>query len=356
MVAFVYTSYKLFIRGDNYSFEEIVRYNFEEIVQIAILAANYYSAAMFLPSLAVTIRRLHDVGRGVWFIVWLNVWPVLIMVALLLIVMFSPANDDNWQRDASIWLLETGRWFLPLIAFFWLLILLMTVGQEGDNKYGSDPGTATNAFGESARLRNAGVVLIVAHALSLVMFIKLWLFSTSSFEGLPLERILLFNNLILLIAGVLLLNEKQLYGIGRNGRIAILLIMVAFTLSFVSRLLRVIFNIGLLDEWDILHAVFVALPCLSLALLAAFTLFAQHKKNIIRIAAILSIVFWGLDLLLLFYGEIKGLGGYRFYYLLSSFKFMKSVLSPVEPMLQILPSIACIVFAGTVLSCKNQQE
>ena len=54
----------------------------------------------FIPSLAVLVRRLHDVGKSGWF--------------YLLI-------------------------FLFIIGWIWLLILFCTEGQKQDNKWGPDP-------------------------------------------------------------------------------------------------------------------------------------------------------------------------------------------------------------------------
>ena len=54
----------------------------------------------FIPSLAVLVRRLHDVGKSGWF--------YLIFL-------------------------------IPFIGVIWLLILYCTEGQKEDNKWGSDP-------------------------------------------------------------------------------------------------------------------------------------------------------------------------------------------------------------------------
>lgn len=59
-----------------------------------------YGLATFLPALAVLVRRLHDVGKsGFWFFIA----------------------------------------FIPLIGAIWLLVLLCTNGDAGENKYGADP-------------------------------------------------------------------------------------------------------------------------------------------------------------------------------------------------------------------------
>ena len=62
-----------------------------------------YTLALFIPSLAVVVRRLHDVGKSGWM--------------YLLI-------------------------FIPLIGFIWLFVLAVTNGNKGENKYGKDPKEA----------------------------------------------------------------------------------------------------------------------------------------------------------------------------------------------------------------------
>jgi uncharacterized membrane protein YhaH (DUF805 family) len=59
-----------------------------------------YGLAVFLPGLAVGVRRLHDVGKSGWFY-------FIILV--------------------------------PIIGAIWLLVLFATEGQHGENQYGSDP-------------------------------------------------------------------------------------------------------------------------------------------------------------------------------------------------------------------------
>jgi uncharacterized membrane protein YhaH (DUF805 family) len=59
-----------------------------------------YSLAVLIPSLAVAIRRLHDVGKSGW------------------------------------WLLIS---LVPLIGAIWLLVLYIRDGQPGENQYGPNP-------------------------------------------------------------------------------------------------------------------------------------------------------------------------------------------------------------------------
>ena len=59
-----------------------------------------YAVATLLPSLAVGVRRLHDVGKSGW----------MVLIALI-----------------------------PLIGSIWLIVLLAKNGDTGENKYGADP-------------------------------------------------------------------------------------------------------------------------------------------------------------------------------------------------------------------------
>ncbi|WP_030770749.1 MULTISPECIES: DUF805 domain-containing protein [unclassified Streptomyces] len=64
------------------------------------LLVGLYVLATFLPSLAVTVRRLHDLGKsGAWYFIA----------------------------------------FVPFIGGIWLLVLTATAGQPQPNQYGADP-------------------------------------------------------------------------------------------------------------------------------------------------------------------------------------------------------------------------
>lgn len=59
-----------------------------------------YVLAVFIPGLAVLVRRLHDVGKsGWWFLICL----------------------------------------IPIVGWIWILVLLFTDSNSGENKYGANP-------------------------------------------------------------------------------------------------------------------------------------------------------------------------------------------------------------------------
>ena len=67
------------------------------MAMLILALIGLYSLATFIPSIAVAIRRLHDVGKSGW---------------MLLVV------------------------FIPLLGGIWLLVLYCTDSQPGDNEYG----------------------------------------------------------------------------------------------------------------------------------------------------------------------------------------------------------------------------
>lgn len=62
--------------------------------------SGVYALAVLIPGIAVSVRRLHDIGKSGW---------------MLLIVL------------------------IPIIGVIWLLVLLLTDSEAGTNKYGANP-------------------------------------------------------------------------------------------------------------------------------------------------------------------------------------------------------------------------
>jgi len=78
----------------------------DNILGTTIQGAGYglfyllYGLAVLIPGLAVGVRRLHDIGKSGWFL----------LISLI-----------------------------PIIGAIWLIVLLATAGNAGENKYGADP-------------------------------------------------------------------------------------------------------------------------------------------------------------------------------------------------------------------------
>jgi uncharacterized membrane protein YhaH (DUF805 family) len=78
----------------------------DSVIGISVLG-GIYSLAVLVPSIAVGVRRMHDIGKSGWYL----------LVALI-----------------------------PIAGFIWLLVLLCKEGDTGPNEYGADPKNPT--FGE----------------------------------------------------------------------------------------------------------------------------------------------------------------------------------------------------------------
>ncbi|RED24774.1 uncharacterized membrane protein YhaH (DUF805 family) [Flavobacterium cutihirudinis] len=80
---------------------------------VGYFAFAVYSFATLLPTLAVVVRRLHDVGKSGWFY----------FIA-----------------------------FIPFIGGIWLLVLMCTEGDFGPNDYGTDPKNEVEEINEIGKV------------------------------------------------------------------------------------------------------------------------------------------------------------------------------------------------------------
>ena len=90
--------------------------------------------ALFLPSLAAMVRRLHDTNHSGWLV--LGFFAYLIVAIIVLVIGFT-----NLQTGAGGPMVVLA--FVMLLGIFgfaiYLLVLLCLNGTPGDNAYGSDP-------------------------------------------------------------------------------------------------------------------------------------------------------------------------------------------------------------------------
>lgn len=56
--------------------------------------SGIYTAAVFLPGLAVAVRRLHDIGRSGWWVL-IGLIPVVGTIVLLFLFMLDSQPGDN---------------------------------------------------------------------------------------------------------------------------------------------------------------------------------------------------------------------------------------------------------------------
>jgi uncharacterized membrane protein YhaH (DUF805 family) len=56
-----------------------------------------WGLALLVPGLAVAVRRLHDTGRSAWWILFVFIWPVLVV----LLCLPSKLSDNPYAQDRT---------------------------------------------------------------------------------------------------------------------------------------------------------------------------------------------------------------------------------------------------------------
>lgn len=84
--------------------------------ELMLIVVGLYSLGVLIPSIAVGVRRLHDINKSGW-------WYFIGLV--------------------------------PLIGGIWLLVLFATEGTSGENEYGHDPKGASDGKTEDTEVLDA---------------------------------------------------------------------------------------------------------------------------------------------------------------------------------------------------------
>ena len=88
--------------------------------------------AIFIPVLAVQMRRLHDINRSGW---WLGAYWGLFVIYF--VVSNAPSDDLSFSIGSAASVGITG--FIFFIYWMVLLIFFCLRGTRGANRYGEDP-------------------------------------------------------------------------------------------------------------------------------------------------------------------------------------------------------------------------
>lgn len=101
------------------------------------LLSGLYGLAVLLPSLGVSVRRLHDTGRSGWWL--LVLLPVLAVEALVVVFGLAPPATPPPLGILGIIALVGIIGFVGAIV---LTVFQATDGNRGPNNYGPDPKAA----------------------------------------------------------------------------------------------------------------------------------------------------------------------------------------------------------------------
>ena len=103
-----------------------------------------YSLAVLLPSLAVTVRRLHDTNRPAWWLlIYLAIFLAWVIGGIILAVSIGIDDPDALESDIQEWPGYTA-YIIACILFslagaVTMIIICAQRGTAGANRYGPDP-------------------------------------------------------------------------------------------------------------------------------------------------------------------------------------------------------------------------
>lgn len=104
--------------------------------------------ATIIPTLSVTTRRLHDVGRSGWLQLLGIIASILISISALLslflgfaggVILFSGNSSEIGSGILGIAVILAVLSLISVGVIIWLFILYITNSTPGDNKYGPNP-------------------------------------------------------------------------------------------------------------------------------------------------------------------------------------------------------------------------
>lgn len=109
-----------------------------------------YGLAMFIPALAVNVRRLHDIGKSGWvyvrFLLAFFIGSLAYVVSMVMTVMkdggVQAIQDGDFDPTMYMGSFMLGTLIYVLVALaltIWYLALMFRDSQPGENKWGPNP-------------------------------------------------------------------------------------------------------------------------------------------------------------------------------------------------------------------------
>jgi uncharacterized membrane protein YhaH (DUF805 family) len=96
-----------------------------------------YSLILLIPSVAVTVRRLHDIGKSGW---WALVFALISGIPIILAsILIGSIEYKGGTISRGINLLITLAMLISLASVVWFIVWLALPGDPNENAYGPVP-------------------------------------------------------------------------------------------------------------------------------------------------------------------------------------------------------------------------
>jgi len=109
------------------------------------LISPLFSLAMFVPGLAVTVRRFHDIGKSGWTYVWFMLAGMVALgvyiVYLVSLIVAAGLSATDLDLSAMMMFVTPTLLFLlvVLLIAIWMIYYMAKDSQPGTNKWGPNP-------------------------------------------------------------------------------------------------------------------------------------------------------------------------------------------------------------------------
>ncbi|MEC7921655.1 MAG: DUF805 domain-containing protein [Chloroflexota bacterium] len=101
-----------------------------------------YILILLIPSMAVTVRRLHDVNKSALWLIGFGPFVLIAYMSIFLLSLISPGNQTSVQMDIfQIFLILTYVFGIVATALWYCFPIFMFLVQEGnqeENRFGSN--------------------------------------------------------------------------------------------------------------------------------------------------------------------------------------------------------------------------
>ena len=126
------------------------------IVGFVPVIGQLYSLVLVIPSLAVSARRLHDIGRSAWWLLLHLVSFLALAAGLVALVVIAFAYESSNAEDVVVIVsvIAIVSFLIALGCLIVLLVFFAHPGAVGANRYGPDPlhpDLGEGSVGEAAR-------------------------------------------------------------------------------------------------------------------------------------------------------------------------------------------------------------
>lgn len=113
----------------------------EMMVTISSAISIAFGVAVFLPTLGVNVRRLHDTGRSGWWVLLLYLIEVAAIVFIFAGVGFDYFITNTLPEEMNLTLISIGGIIMlfAIVLAIVMLVWLIKDSTPGPNKYGPNP-------------------------------------------------------------------------------------------------------------------------------------------------------------------------------------------------------------------------